>query len=197
MRVFLDANVLFSRTLRDWLFLTRLEAGMYTLHTTRDVIVETLRATRIRNPEKPGQLITALEQRLYEVLDEVFDDFPGSEVVPGIDVQDLHVHTAVLHCKADALVTGNIKDFGDPDTLEYELYTPDDFLCLADDSSPATIRRVTQKQNNYWQSRPVSARKSLTAALRAAGCPNFAERAEHHLQILTGARKPFELGIPQ
>lgn len=192
MRVFVDANVLCSRKLRDWLFLTRLAAGMYTLHATRDVIVETLRATRHRNAKAPGKFITDLEAKLYASLDEVFDDFPSSESLPGIDINDLHVHTAVLHCKADALITQNVQDFGDPADLAYELYTPDDFLCLADDSSPLTMRSVTKKQNNYWQNRPDSKKKSLTEALHGADCPDFAVRVNQHLRVLSGVRKSFE-----
>lgn len=191
MRVFLDANVLYSRTLRDWLFLIRNEAKMYTLHATKDVIVEVLRATRQHKLKAPGRLISDLEKRLFDSLDEVFDDFPESESVPGIAEGDLHVHTAVLHCKADALVTNNTRDFGDPDDLRYELYTPDEFLCLTDDSSPVTVRRVTKKQNDYWQNRPVNKPKSLVKALNDAGCSDFSERVNQHLQVLAGVLKSF------
>lgn len=40
-RVFVDANVLYSRTLRDWTFLFRGSTdGMFQLHSTEDVFAE-------------------------------------------------------------------------------------------------------------------------------------------------------------
>ena len=39
----MDANVLYSRTLRDWMLMLRLEAdGMYVVLTTEDILTEVL-----------------------------------------------------------------------------------------------------------------------------------------------------------
>ena len=44
-----DANVLFSRTLRDWLFLLAHRGRLYTVHSTEDILAETMAKYRIVN----------------------------------------------------------------------------------------------------------------------------------------------------
>ena len=54
-RVFVDANVLYSKTLMDWLFLLKLHnPGMFQVHTTEDVCAEVLANMRSRHPQAPG-----------------------------------------------------------------------------------------------------------------------------------------------
>lgn len=51
-RVLVDANVIASRTLTDWLFhLRRFNSGMYTVLWTRDIQAEAIRVMRTRHPE--------------------------------------------------------------------------------------------------------------------------------------------------
>lgn len=77
-RVFLDSNILASRTLRDWVLLCRLRTGdMFQLHTTLDVIAETIRAVRSQHPQADGGVITEIDRKIREVVDELIDDFPG------------------------------------------------------------------------------------------------------------------------
>lgn len=40
--VFADANVLYSRTLRDWTFLLSEESGMYSVMSAREAVVEAM-----------------------------------------------------------------------------------------------------------------------------------------------------------
>jgi len=50
-RVLLDANVLVSRTLRDWVLLLQARAGgMFATCWTEDILAETIHAVRRRNP---------------------------------------------------------------------------------------------------------------------------------------------------
>lgn len=60
--VFVDANILYSRTLRDWLFMPRFETGggAFQLHTIWDVINETGARLRDRHPKAPGSLVVNL-----------------------------------------------------------------------------------------------------------------------------------------
>ena len=54
-KVFVDANILFSKTLMDWLFFLREEnSGMFQLITTQDVFSEVLYNMRKNNPRAPG-----------------------------------------------------------------------------------------------------------------------------------------------
>lgn len=187
-RVFVDANVLASRTLRDWLFLIRNYSHMYSLHSTLDVLAETIRVVRHRHPNAGGGVTLRLRNKLTENLDELCSDFPPAPDFHGIDVDDQHVHAAAVACHATILLTNNTKDFGDPDSLPYDLYTADEFFCLADGSSPWHVREVTHTQNTYWLGERDKGRaaKPLAVALVKAGCPKFAIRVAQHLAQLSG-----------
>lgn len=187
-RVFVDADVFVSRTTRDWLFMLRLKTRMFQLHTTPDVIAETLSSWRNINPTANGKRIPELGKKIEDNVDEVLGDFPGNVDFRGNDVGDLHVKAAADHTRADILLTGNTKDFGDPDFLSYDLYTPDEFFCLVDDSSPSLVRAVTREQALYWQAEKDKGYtvKGLVEMLRAASCPNFARRVQGHLVFLSG-----------
>lgn len=174
-RVFIDSNVLASRTLRDWLFLIQGQApGMYSTYASDDVLAETVRVVRRRNPKMDGDLPARFQAQLRKSLTEVLDNFPGDVPFGGGDIDDHHVHAAALGCGADIVLTSNGRDFGDPDALDYEVMPPDEFFVLADDSAPQVIQRVILTQREYWQRRPGS--KTLDEALIAAECPQFAER---------------------
>lgn len=60
--VLVDANVLFSKTLRAWLFLLRHETQgqMYTVLATEDIIAETVYRYRRAHQTAPGGAITSL-----------------------------------------------------------------------------------------------------------------------------------------
>lgn len=188
-RIFLDSNVLASRTLRDWLFLLRGETfRMFQLHTSFDVLMETVRVTRRRHPTADGKLTSELFHRLDGLLDEVLGDFDGSVDFAGSDVDDHHVHAAALASRADKLMTANGRHFPEADGLPYEVYTPDEFLVLVDDSAPHHVRSVTRLQIDYWQKRRAAGAtvKQLDQALVDAGCPYFGDRILRHVKALTG-----------
>ncbi|MBT0773788.1 hypothetical protein KIH74_32885 [Kineosporia sp. J2-2] len=99
------------------------------------------------------------------------------------------MHAAALACSADYLLTSD-KGFSDPDVdfdvLPYEVYRPDEFLELIDDSAPQVVRQVMAKQVAYSIRRHGEA--DLCGALRRAGCPKFAERVRNHLQTIDSRR---------
>ncbi|MGB4834514.1 MAG: hypothetical protein WBP28_00340 [Nostocoides sp.] len=70
--VLVDANVLYSRTLRDWLFLLKLrsEAGMFTVYATEDIIAEVLYRLRRDNPNEPGHFIAGIHDRIVANIDD-------------------------------------------------------------------------------------------------------------------------------
>lgn len=186
-RVFVDANVLASKTLRDWLFLLRNETdGMFQLHTTFDVLVETVRVFRRRHPDAYGRRSRELFDLLSRSVDEVLSDFVGSVDFAGIDRGDLHVHAAALGCHADVLLTQNVRDFGDVVTHTYDVFPPDEFFVLIDDSAPHSVRQVTREQVAYWQSRRDAGAKvkPLSRALVDTHCHVFAGRVNDHVRAL-------------
>lgn len=76
-RVFVDANVLFTRTLRDWIFLLRFHSHgqMSTLGSTEDVLAETIARLRDERPDVPGAVISRLRAQIVTSLDEMIDYF--------------------------------------------------------------------------------------------------------------------------
>ena len=87
-RVFVDANVLYSRTLRDWLFLLRRETeGMFQIHTTEDVLAETEYRLRRSNPTMAGGVITDLREKITSAIDELVSDYDATIEYSGDDPQ--------------------------------------------------------------------------------------------------------------
>ena len=188
-RVFVDSNVLFSRTTRDWLFLLRRETrNMFQVHSTIDVIAEVVRAVRREKPQAAGAVTRRLHDLLVDSLDEIVPDYDPAVPFGGHDRDDLHVHAAAMASGADILLTSNERDFGDTDELPYEIYAPDDFFVLVDDGAPDAVRRVVMEQIRYWaaQRRRGRSIRGLEEALIRAGCPEFAARVTTHRRARAG-----------
>ncbi len=184
-RIFVDANVLVSRTLRDWVCLLRAEIpAMFQLHTTEDVLAEALHAFRRIRKDAPGGAVTRMRAAIVGSMDEVLDDFDATIPYGGTDPDDRHVHAAAVSCQADILLTEDA-GFVESDQTPYEVYRCDDFFCLVDDSAPEHVRNVVLLMSRYWRSRPDS--RPLDEQLVAAGCAQFAERVTAHLRFLSGA----------
>lgn len=173
-RVFVDANVLVSRTIRDWLFhLRRANEGMFQLYSTLDVLVEALHAIRKRNPHADGRLLHKHQEKLKACLDEVLETFPGTDDFTGTDKDDYHVHAAAVGARADILLTDNDPtDFtSTPDAEPYEIYSADDFFLLVIRSNPRCLLPCVHSQLDYWGPQ---GHGQLDDRLAAAGCPKFA-----------------------
>lgn len=181
--VFVDANVWYSRTLRDWLGMLYIapEDPPFVVHWTEDVLAELLHHLRREHPEWDGGRITAIRDRLAGTFETGrVDDFVVDEGYAGRDPHDAHVHAAAVACHADVLVTFNTRDFvWDENTSAYEVMHPDDFLALVDESNPGLVSEVIGRMCAYWVRRTGEA--DLPLGLRLAGCPEFAERVLVHL----------------
>ena len=184
--IFVDANILMSRTLMDWLFMLRAETGrMFSIVTSEDVLAEVEYSLRRLHPEAPGRLIVQKRAKIVECVDEVLGDFDATVPYNGADPHDRHVHAAALAAGADILLT-NDGGFSDSEDELYEVYRADDFFILIDDGAPSHVQRVTDKQRIYWRDRDG---RPLADALRGAECPQFAERVTGHLRTLSGIRR--------
>lgn len=181
-RVLVDANVLYSRTLRDWLFLLKLESngGMFTVLATEDVIAETLYRLRRKNPTADGSLISSVHDRIVKNIDERISDFVIDGSFLGDDGDDAHVHAAAVAGGASIVLTDD-NGWSDAiaDQLPYEVHHPDSFFTLTDDSAPHVVRSVVARQVEYFCRR--DGRADLPGALQRAGCFEFAERVRRHL----------------
>lgn len=104
----------------------------------------------------------------------------------GQDEFDAHVIAAAEHGKVDYLVTSNYSDF-EPviDDVQFEIYRPDDVLCLIEERRSDAVSAATRRQMDYWDKR---SGKNLHQALSDAGAPDFAQRIKHRIShwALTG-----------
>ncbi len=182
--VFVDANVWFSRTLRDWIGLLYVtpDTAPFSVYWTEDVLAELLANLREKYPDWPGSKTTKLRDLLAQTFElGRVDDFVVDGSYHGPDPKDAHVHAAALACRADVLLTANARDFvWDHNTSPYEVMRPDDFLVLVDDSAPQLVETVVSRMCSYWVSRDGEA--DLPTSLRKADCPDFAERVRLHLR---------------
>lgn len=182
--VFVDANVWFSRTIRDWLgvLYTTPEAPPFVVHWTEDVLAEVFHHLRKQHPAWPGARIAALRTQIAGTFEAGrVDEFIVDETYRGPDRHDAHVHAAAVASRADVLLTCDGAGFAwDENTSPYEVMMPDDFLVLVDDVNPVLVVDATLRMCEHWVTRTGEA--DLAAHLRAAGCPRFAARVEAHLQ---------------
>lgn len=181
-RIFVDANILASRTLLDWLFhFCCANPRMFQLHSTEDVFVEAAHTMRKRYPRAGGGLIANRVEKIRAVIDEVLPDFPSEGPFTGRDVGDYHVHAAAVASHADFIPTNN--DPTDitrtPEEEPYEVISADAFFLLVITSNPRCFKPVTRGQLEYWGNR---GRGQLDDALRRAGCEDFAQHVRRMLQ---------------
>ena len=182
--VFVDANVWYSRTLRDWfgMLYTTPDSAPFVVHWTEDVLAELIYHLRREHPDWSGARITTIRDRMAGAFEAGrVDDFTVDSSYAGKDAHDAHVHAAAVACSADVLVTLNLGDFvWDENTAPYEVMHPDDFLLLVDDSNPELVAEVVGRMCAYWIGRRGEA--DLPGSLHLADCPQFAERVRKHLR---------------
>lgn len=163
---------------------------MFQLHSTEDVLAETLYRLRRKHPKWDGGQISRLRSRIIDVLDELVEDYNVEIPYDGSDPNDRHVHSAAVASHADILLTadGGFATLASANALPYSVYSCDDLFVLIDDSGSRAVQRVVDRQRDYWnrkreEGKPV---KALVEALTGAGCPKFAARVQEHLRTLSG-----------
>ncbi len=185
-KVFIDANVLYSRTVRDWLGLLYTDDTSdppFYVFWSEDVMAEAIHHLRHNNPSWTGQRIATIRDRIAQTFqDGRVTDFAVDGSYAGPDPADAHVHAACLACRADYLLTENGRDFPQPlaDSLAYEVLSPDEFFVLVDEVAPRLVDRAIQRQIAYWSAKMDDV--DLSGSLIKANCPTFAGRVVRHLQ---------------
>jgi len=181
-RIFVDADVLASRTQYLWLTLLREEAGdWFQLHSSSDVVVDAVQAWVGRDPVARADAASRRLESLAASLDEVVGVFADIGVPRGVS-KGASVHDAAA-TGAHVLLTSQVPDSAGVDDLPFEIYTPDQFFCFVDDGAASRVRGAA-RQYDHRTRRPArgGAVESLTEALAAADCPGFAERVSTHLR---------------
>ncbi len=183
-RVFVDSNVLYSRTLRDWLCLLTLanDRPHFLICWSEDVLAEVIYHLRRKHPQWSGRRIQKIRDSIVGALEGgLVHEFDVDETFDGRDPHDAHVHAAASACGAEYLLTMNLRDFAIADT-RYEVIDPDSFFMLIHDSAPALVASVTREQMSYWAR--VRDEAMLPEYLERAECPQFAQvvrRVQAHI----------------
>ncbi len=171
MIVVLDSCVLFPAPLRDLLMhLTLLD--VFQARWTEDIHNEWIRSVlKIRPDLTEGQLLRTRQLMDTHVRDCLVDDYRiliNDLTLP--DPDDRHVLAAAIKCKAEVIVTFNLRDFPAKVLAEYGIVatTPDDLInklfkifakeiCLAFDRQLASLKN------------PPKTREELLEILRRQG----------------------------
>lgn len=110
--VFVDANVLYSATLRDILMELSL-AGVIRVHWSRQVLEEVKRALQRQRPDIPEERLAVLFAAMNAVLPDALapdtQDHPLKARLP--DPDDRHILAAALHAGCGVILTFNLADF--------------------------------------------------------------------------------------
>lgn len=190
---FLDANVLFSRTLRDWICLIALDSGhtAYQVRWSEDVLAEWVYRMRRAYPDLTDHALGGLRRRLETSFpDAMITGYTPTEVPQPPDLNDWHVLAAAASVPVDFLVTcdkhGLPPDLGED--LGIHVLDPDRFLNLVADRHPALVRQRLEGQIGYDRTRllktrlveisqsDVDLRETALDRLQKAGAAAFAER---------------------
>lgn len=177
-----DANVLYSRTLRDWLLLLSIEGSgrMFQVTYTEDIMAETMYWIRKNNPDCPGTALTKIRDRIVDSTSGRIDSYDsGRDAEEVKDVFDRHVHAAAVAGQVDGLITSDTGFTTLPnetrDNLNYEIYTPDDFFLLVADSSSHVVVSVIRRQIQHFAEAGID-EIDLPGKLAEAQCPAFGQR---------------------
>jgi predicted nucleic acid-binding protein len=170
--VVLDACVLIPASLRDTL-LRATVAGLYKIQLTDDILEEVRRnlVFDIDIPEyKAEHLINTIRKRFHFAL--ITHHTSLIEAMP-INPKDRHVLAAAVACKAQIIVTQNLKDF--PNELltpfQVKAQSPDEFLTKLFLLEPDRMAEVVKNQANSLRNPPRSVSEVL--ATLAQHAPNF------------------------
>lgn len=130
--VLADANILYSRTLRDY-FLYAADAGALEIHWSQQILDEMSRNLRdklgLRGADTTRLKLLMNEYIEYALIDVQSEDLATVEGVE-MDDKDRHVLAAALSAEADILLTENARHFPREWMADHdiELLTPGEFL---------------------------------------------------------------------
>ncbi len=174
-----DANVLYSRTLRDWLCAVAALPGhpVMRIRWTEDILAETLYHLRKSAPHASEAQICGVRDRFIEAVgDGRIRGYRIDEALDYTDDCDAHLHAAAEHAQVQYVITAD-KDYlrfaaGRDDLNCYEAYTPDDFLVLVQRDAAPAVEQALLDEIAYFRrrGRPFN----LVSALERAGAPRFA-----------------------
>jgi predicted nucleic acid-binding protein len=173
----LDACVLYPAPIRD-LLLNLADVGLFIPKWTDQIHDEWTRNLLINRPELSKNL-------LQKTVDAMFRAFPDANVsgyatlIKAInlpDSDDRHILAAAIRCKADVVVTANLKDFPKEylDQFGIEAQHPDEFITNVIRLNPETAFQAFKNQVSYLRNPPLTVFQVLEN-FRKVGLDNTAD----------------------
>ena len=173
-----DANVLFSRSLRDYLLVAG-EEDLISVVWSNEILDEMARNLVKSIPgftsDAAGYLLKALVESFpYATFTLSEEDYARLKEYDFPDEKDRHVFAAALASEANVICTSNIKDF--PAEIAFELgltvRTPDALFVELIEESPLQMLRVHKRVVRGF---PDGTNESTLSALRRAGANETAD----------------------
>lgn len=185
-KVLVDANIFYSRTLRDWVGLMALRSGpaLFDVRWTEDVIAETLYHLRKKHPFWDDAQVGGVRERIEATYPHGrITGFSVDRSLAYEDDHDAHLHAAAEHGRVSYVVSDD-KKFAkfaadNDELLNYEVYCADEFLLWIDQNSQPTVEEALVKQLEYFRMK--GQQFNLVTALQDAGATGFAERIRVYL----------------
>lgn len=183
-----DANVLYSRTLRDWICLLANRSGppLFRLRWTEDILAELVYHLRKKHPHFSDRQVGGVRDNIMKIA--VHGRIRGYEIDPGLDYTDeydAHLHAAAEYGDVKYVVTADrgFHEFAvaHDDLLGYEVYTPDDFLVHIHTNSRTTVLEVLLDQIAYHCGRGQPF--NLATRLEEAQAPKFGAIIREMMQV--------------
>jgi predicted nucleic acid-binding protein len=153
----LDANVLYSARLRDFLIWLALE-NAYQAHWTAQITQEWTRNLLLKRPEVTRENLERTVKLMEKALPHaLLEEIPSLDVVLP-DSNDAHVLEAAVYAKAAFIVTHNLRDFPESKLEPYlvKAISPEDFVWQIVEHTPNLVLNAIKLQQANLQRPPIS-----------------------------------------
>ena len=166
-----DANVLYPNVTRD-LLIRIAQAGLVQAKWTDKILDETFTALSTKLPEVDGQKWERVRRLMQSAIRDglVVGYEPLIDVVSGLpDPDDRHVVAAAIKCKAQVIVTNNVRDFPESALAPWnvEAKQPDAFVMDQINLDARAVYSAVQQIADTWNNPPGTFNDVLDAMARA------------------------------
>ncbi|GAA3607183.1 hypothetical protein GCM10022223_23940 [Kineosporia mesophila] len=180
LSVFIDANILWSKCLADWVNLCAIQKNpVFHVTWSEDVLAEVRYGWRQRNPGASERALSILLERFraFHPKGRVTGYNPRDYPRPTADEHDWHVLAAAAHAGADILLTDDTSAFT-PECVEdrFIVHTADKFLLMLLSESPSSVGQAFEFQRQYFERTYGYPPEYLLQRLEKAGALSFAEK---------------------
>lgn len=169
LTVVYDACVLYPAPLRSFLMYLAL-TGLYRARWTSEIHEEWIRSATRDYANFAREQAEAIRNLMnLHVMDCLVSGYES--LIPTLslpDPDDRHVLAAAIHCRADVIVTSNLRDFPVDALARYGIKAqhPDEFVIALMDVSPDLVCRAAKQQRQGLKNPPLSVDEYLATLAR-------------------------------